>query len=377
MAKLKLFPFFFANFSFLFSYLQQVNDINLFSSVREIICFNDCYEKPFLKGFPDDIDIKLLKKNACGPHCWEKFRLPNPWLNINYPRIPYLAIMSNCFIDCASSGTVFNASQQLILRYQNWQSTSLVRKNFNKVKKIHIDEAFHLLQPCGEGYYHFIIELVPRILLVLNFIRSKPNAKILIKGPYKSFMQDFFEMLGLNKDRILVCNDQIIKVDKLYYPRPAFMGYPSREELLRIRNFLKNDVHNNDLIVIIDRKEDRRRSVNSLDLLNNIKKEFPALEDKVVLFSGNMSLMDQIDLFSKAKIILAPHGAGLANMVFSKSNIDIVEFMPQNFFSILYWHLSYALNNKHHFISISGAGFYSDINIPVGQVIECLRKILN
>ena len=45
---------------------------------------------------------------------------------------------------------------------------------------------------------------------------------------------------------------------------------------------------------------------------------------------SNLDFKDQISIFNNAEIIVGPHGAGFANLVFCKNNTKVIELKPDN-----------------------------------------------
>lgn len=54
-----------------------------------------------------------------------------------------------------------------------------------------------------------------------------------------------------------------------------------------------------------------------------LKQEFPNFD--VVEFSGTGPIISQLQLFATASLIVAPHGAGLSNMVVSPLHTPVLE----------------------------------------------------
>ena len=52
---------------------------------------------------------------------------------------------------------------------------------------------------------------------------------------------------------------------------------------------------------------------------------------------------------STARLIIAPHGAGLVNMLFAPVDSVVVEIMQRSHPNTNYWHLATALCAPHHF----------------------------
>lgn len=59
--------------------------------------------------------------------------------------------------------------------------------------------------------------------------------------------------------------------------------------------------------------------------------------EKVVL--EELSVLEQVNAFYFAKNIIAPHGAGLANLVFCTKRPNIIEMMAHGHYTKVYWSL--------------------------------------
>ena len=360
-------------------HLNTVVSVHKFEQVSELLLLPEETDEPFLFGYPLDIPLDLIKeRNALGPHANEPFTLPNPWLNIAYERTPYIAKMNDCYVDTDACGLVFSRGQKLYHTINKYEVFSDFDLNKPKRNIVHIKKAVHLLQKCSFGYYHFMIEIVSRLTLMLEEIRNNRDLKILLSPPSLPFMREILSLLQISPDQIIFCDpNTIYRVSELYYPRPSYMGYPSAQEINRIRNALitKNQ-SNADLIIVIDRKESSRHVNNTDDLVKAIKIHFPDNAANIIKFSGGLSVKDQIKLFQSAKIIIGPHGAGFTNMIFSNPNTHSIEFVPEHFLSILYWHISKAIQGDHHHILIENADKESNFNAPIEKVIEILNTII-
>jgi capsular polysaccharide biosynthesis protein len=63
-----------------------------------------------------------------------------------------------------------------------------------------------------------------------------------------------------------------------------------------------------------------------------------------------MSFADQMQLFESAACIVAPHGAGLANLVFCKTDTSVIEIFPPAPVNVCYWLLSQQVSLLYHYI---------------------------
>jgi capsular polysaccharide biosynthesis protein len=51
----------------------------------------------------------------------------------------------------------------------------------------------------------------------------------------------------------------------------------------------------------------------------------------------SLSFIEQVALFSRAELIIAPHGAALANLIFAPPKSSVIEIFSPNYVNICYW----------------------------------------
>lgn len=212
-------------------------------------------------------------------------------------------------------------------------------------------------QPFGTTYYHVITEVLPNALFLSEIIDNK-EMPILV--PESKFISNIFAWFDIK-------NPITFKLDGPYNflkQQTTECGFPSPQKIFLLREIINRKVeYKKEIGIYIYRKENWRQIKNSDKIFNFIKKRFNTIE--WVLFN-DQNLMDTIDIFSRAKIIIGPHGAGLTNMIFAPTNISIIEIMPIQEPNMCYWHQSCILENKHYiypenYISSQDRNF--DINI--------------
>lgn len=82
-----------------------------------------------------------------------------------------------------------------------------------------------------------------------------------------------------------------------------------------LKSRLKVQNNNPSQIIYISRKHEKRNIPQEDELLVLLKASFPSL--KIVSDIGKLWVEEQQKLFADAKIVIAPHGAALTNMIFS------------------------------------------------------------
>jgi hypothetical protein len=90
-----------------------------------------------------------------------------------------------------------------------------------------------------------------------------------------------------------------------------------------------------------------------------------------------MSFVDQIRLFSQAKIVVAPHGAGLINTIFAPQNLNIIELFT-SFGHSSFLVLSNGLGFQYACLSSGDdTGQYSDIMVDVAKLRALVADMLH
>jgi capsular polysaccharide biosynthesis protein len=78
-----------------------------------------------------------------------------------------------------------------------------------------------------------------------------------------------------------------------------------------------------------------------------------------------MTVAEQIEAFSTARLIVAPHGAALANLVFAGSGAAVIELFPAGYARPDYWKLANG---------VPGLGYH--YLLGVGRPVRSLSQFL-
>jgi len=89
-----------------------------------------------------------------------------------------------------------------------------------------------------------------------------------------------------------------------------------------------------------------------------------------------MSTQDQIDLFARAECVVAPHGAGLANLLFS-SHSAVIELFGSSFVVPHYYLLCKAMGHPYQYICGHSADRNADMWVEVDHVLHLVHRQLN
>lgn len=177
-------------------------------------------------------------------------------------------------------------------------------------------------------YYHWMFDVLPKIAL-LNSRNITPD-HYLTAALDRSCMKESLELLGV-LDRVKTCKPRAhYECEELIFPsRPAenFTSYVPvwvykwlREQFSSWRQSEKSYPK---FIFISRSKASIRHLINENEVLEKLKPY-----GFVCCRPEEMSLRDQVALFSQVEMVVAPHGAGLTNLVFSEPGTTVVELFP-------------------------------------------------
>jgi hypothetical protein len=114
--------------------------------------------------------------------------------------------------------------------------------------------------------------------------------------------------------------------------------------------------------IYVSRGDARHRTVTNEARVEELLK---ACGFKTVM-TGQMSVADQIRTFASAEIVVAPHGAGLANLMFCRPGVRVLELFAPNYVNPLYWYMSNHIGLDYGYLI--GQGQKAPISSGIGYV---------
>lgn len=99
----------------------------------------------------------------------------------------------------------------------------------------------------------------------------------------------------------------------------------------------------------------------------------------------NLDLASQMALMADVDVVVAPHGAGLTNLLWCPSGAAIVEIFSPNYVNGCYWHLASQLGMEYWYLLGQGDrpddggerhDVGDDIVVPIGLLVDTVRRAL-
>jgi capsular polysaccharide biosynthesis protein len=178
------------------------------------------------------------------------------------------------------------------------------------------------------NYAHWVIRNMLKLALVED-AGLAPGLPYLVAEDLRGWHRAYLELLGIPEARLLrVPPDGVYACPRIHVPT-QLRNHPRMAigiEWLRAKlaPLLAPPAERIELIYASRREQSKRRVLNE----SAVEQMLSAMGFRVIV-PGEMSVREQIDAFSRARVVAGPHGAALANMVFAPPGAVLVEITSQ------------------------------------------------
>ena len=196
------------------------------------------------------------------------------------------------------------------------------------------------------SYYHVLFDVLANVLHALSFV---PSAKILLPAHHPRFVNGILDFLGIPKETRVKAQGPVVVKDLVFSPVWVNGGFIPPVDLAMLRSAILPRIGRGDATsgdIYISRSLSRNRPLENEQELENLLRHrgFSIVHFEKIPFA------EQMRLVAGAKRIVAPHGAGLANLVAATSGTRIVEFLSRNWFNTCYAKLAAQLGCTYRFV---------------------------
>ena len=217
-------------------------------------------------------------------------------------------------------------SEKNLLKGEQWrQIESRIAKGIADPKKaLPLHGTYHLgISPHIYSYYHLLTDLLPHLI-------SAPEHPVLLPNFIPTSYTYFLKEIGFE---IKILPPKIFFVEKLFIPSIEKTDWSSKKIKL-IQNFFKKIYPSKSSSINQNYKLQKKIYISrKLAIKRHLKNEdefLPLLKKHGFskVFLEKMTIKDQVKLFRSISHVIAPHGAGLTNVLFAPNNIKILEIRP-------------------------------------------------
>jgi len=258
----------------------------------------------------------------------------------------------------------FGKSEKVLKNVEGGGHTLIYKKQsltfdyrYGNDKKIVIDVNYKW----ADTYYHFLTEVVPNVLFALSKLKEgstytlKEDVIVYVKI-IPEFTLQWFDRFGIAGKCFLITDtlEHVLWKNRVTC-RFIECGNVSPERVSLVRDALKTENFEttcekiNKRIGVFMRRCGDREIMNEEEVLDTLIEIFKDEVDQWVIFT-TLSPEKTVHLFSRASVVVGPHGAGFTNLLFCKdpSNVKVVELAPISHAYVCYWHLCEVLRVKDY-----------------------------
>lgn len=229
----------------------------------------------------------------------------------------------------------------------------------------------------GRGYCHWLLDELPRLLA---WAEQGVGGTSLLAHSGADYARLAHARLGVGGKVVAVGRATHFVGGPVIVPswvgRP---GFPRPETARRLRDFTaelgRGAATAGERIYVTRDRAGRRRVANEAELWEGLVARGFArvrLED--------LTWEEQIATFRRAREVVAPHGAGLANLVFSAPGARVVELFNRAYVNPCYWRLAAVVGLDYRPVVARGDGPIkegraakgADIDVSLGAVVAAL-----
>ena len=296
-------------------------------------------------------------------------------------------ILDNCLIKDASYQYKLKKNLQII--NGNVIDNFVIKHGTPKILNTIKGSVFSMLSggAAKNNYWHWIFDVLPKIGMIEKLkLKHKPDYYLLpsLKRKYqKETLLDLKipekKLLDGEKYKHIKCN-QLLTVDHPY----VFKNNPSKSivnipvwiiKWLR-KKYIKNQPKKFKYFkkIYINRDDDsilqNRRIVNNKEVKNLLKN----LGFQIISLSS-FSFKDQVKIFNSANFIIGLHGAGFANLVFSRPNTKVIELTSKHGGNVLHYLAKKCQLDYKKIVDSSPQSFKHQDN-PIMIDLKKLKKLI-
>lgn len=226
-------------------------------------------------------------------------------------------------------------------------------------------------------YYHWILDIFQK-LYVLE-LSGLSYDRLLVNRLDYHFQRETLELLNLSKDKIIDSSEMlnlypetILTTSHIQFDRDAILW--TKEKFLKAIENKNLPEYTPERLYISRAKTKRRRVVNEDEVLKVISRY-----GFTRIFLEDLSLIEQINLFKNAEIVIGPHGAGFTNLIFANSSLKLAEFFHPSYDNNCFFILSSILGMKHY--HLYGKDYTSkgkiDMTVDTDELEKLLEMVIN
>ncbi len=237
------------------------------------------------------------------------------------------------------------------------------------------------------NYFHWMFDVLPRFELLREAGYRWDAIDHFFVGEFgASFQKEALQIFGIGMEKIISCGPAThFRCEQLLIPSmPGHSGHPPRWvcDFLRATFLQPAREPSRGRRLYISRTGARfRRVLNEDEVIATLMREgFEVVKLEM------LSVVEQAALFAGAAVVVAPHGAGLTNLVFCRPGTAVVEIFAPRSVLAPYWTLSAQVGLRYAYLlgradgAVVDGNFFAmfeDIHVDCAKLRETLLLCLS
>jgi capsular polysaccharide biosynthesis protein len=251
----------------------------------------------------------------------------------------------------------------------------------------HVDGTLVSLATRGShgNYYHFLMDVLPRWGVLQEAMPGvRPDWFHLNRTT--RYQKQLLALLGLDDvPTIEPAKHSAVRADRLLVP---CIPNPELMAPTWTTSWLKEQLPARETRGLPKRLYITRGSAKNTRRLANEDAVMALLERRgfVRLDPGTVSVQEQIDAFTAAEVVVAPHGAALANLTFCSPGVKVLELFAPKYVNPCYWAIASNVPDVTYRYLVCGTdrrrpgspmnGVLTDITVDPTQLTSMLDELL-
>jgi capsular polysaccharide biosynthesis protein len=278
--------------------------------------------------------------------------LPQEFLHHQHYNFPetFLAILRQGRV--FGQGVVITPKNQVLrdvsIEFQPpWDSHSICRYRHLPRPEFVAGRVAVISSKAEENYFHWLFDVLPRFDLL-----GKTPVDYYYVSQSQPFQRESLMALGISPNKIIAsAPEKHLQARELLVPSlPGDSGQVTPDSCHFIRNLFLSATDASPVTtrkrLFISRKDAHIRQLLNSDEIFSLLEPLGFIE---ITLTGR-TIIDQAALFASAEVIIAPHGAGLSNLVFCQSNTKVIELFSSDYVHYCYWALSHLQNLDYAYL---------------------------
>jgi hypothetical protein len=263
----------------------------------------------------------------------------------------------------------------------------IVLKDRLKLNKRTIKPAKLVIAPWSHywaGYYDYVYFVVAKLVRMKQTMSDNDWNEALVAYPmmHTSFEDELLTLIGFRTSQVVDTRITTVPFETCLLGNSSSWFYPNSTDILALKKLFQerlipNETSNKRIYIS---RAGRRKVNNEPALIAVLQKyDFTIIEDK------QRTIAEQAEIYYNASILIGPHGASFANIIWCKPGTRLIELFPVNYMPEYFRYLAHILDlnySAYCFYPIQGYGLVDhsfvndDVDVNVDHIDRFLSSII-